>query len=60
LQVRAADTLGVSETNADLIAKGGVASGDVKYYQLWYRDPATSLCGNLFNLTNGVKVTFGP
>jgi hypothetical protein len=60
LQVRAADASGVSKTNADLIAKGGVVGGDVKYYQLWYRDPASSVCGTLFNLTNGVKVTFGP
>ena len=28
--------------------------------ELWYRDPATSPCGALFNLTNGVQVLFTP
>ena len=60
LQVRAANSSGVSETNIDLIAKGGITSGAVKHYQLWYRDPASTICGTSFNLTNGVKVTFGP
>jgi len=36
-----------------------VAPGDVKRYQLWYRDPVTSVCGAQFNLSNGVEVTWG-
>ena len=60
LQVRTADSAGRSETTADLILKGGVVSGDLRRYQLWYRDPATSPCGALFNLTNGVQVLFTP
>ena len=60
LQVRVADTAGISETSIDIVAKGGVSSGDIKYYQLWYRDPASSLCGSTFNLTNGVEVLFTP
>jgi hypothetical protein len=59
LQVRMASSSGVSQTTADLIAKGGVIAGDIKYYQLWYRDPVHSLCGSGFNLTNAVKVIFG-
>jgi len=60
LQVRVADTAGISETSIDIVAKGGVSSGDIKNYQLWYRDPASSLCGTTFNLTNGVQVLFTP
>jgi hypothetical protein len=32
------------------------AAGDVKRYQLWYRDPASTPCGAQFNLSNGLEV----
>jgi len=60
LQVRFADTSGSSQTNANLIVKGGVAAGDTKRYQTWYRDPNSSPCGAQFNLSNGVELTFTP
>ncbi len=58
LQVRFASSAGESATNVDIAATGGVAAGDTKRYQLWYRDPLTSACGAQFNLTNGVEITF--
>jgi len=58
LQVRFSDGSGSSQTTANIAASGGVAAGDVKRYQIWYRDPATSPCGSLFNLTNGLELTF--
>ncbi len=58
LQVRFSDGTGSSQTTANIPASGGVAAGDVKRYQVWYRDPATSPCGALFNLTNGLELTF--
>ena len=60
LQVRFAGGAGASSTTVDLIAKGGVVPGDTKRYQLWYRDPVSSPCGALFNLTNGIERTFQP
>ena len=60
LQVRFAGDDGTSQTTADIAAVGGVSPGDIKRYQLWYRDPITSPCGSLFNLTNGLEVTWGP
>ena len=60
LQVRFADAGGSSQTSIDLVAKGGVAAGDTKRYQTWYRDPNTSPCGAQFNLSNGVELTFTP
>jgi len=60
LQVRVADGAGLSQTNIDIVVKGNVLAGNTKYYQLWYRDPLTSVCGSTFNLTNGVQVLFIP
>jgi hypothetical protein len=59
LQVRFAAADGTSETNIDIAQKGGVAAGDTKRYQCWYRDPSTSPCGTAFNLTNGYELTWG-
>ncbi|MCB9913609.1 MAG: hypothetical protein H6828_00505 [Planctomycetes bacterium] len=44
----------------DLAGVGGVSVGETRYYQLWYRDPGGSPCGSGFNLTNGVRVVWGP
>jgi len=58
LQVRFPDANGDAETNISVSVKGGCMAGDLKRYQNWYRDPASSVCGSLFNLTNGVEVTW--
>jgi len=58
LQVRFADSSGSSQTSVDIPATGGISAGDLKRFQVWYRDPASSPCGALFNLTNGVEITF--
>ena len=58
LQVRFADAAGASETSIPIPAAGAVLPGDVKRYQLWYRDPNTSTCGLGFNLSNGVQVSW--
>ena len=60
LQTRFADANGESHTSANIITLGGVAVGDTKRYQLWYRDPALSPCGAQFNLSNGYEVTWTP
>ena len=59
LQVAFADAGGASSTNIDVGSKGGVVAGDVKRYQLWYRDPNSSPCGGQFNLSNGMEITWG-
>jgi len=60
LQVRFSNATGESATSINIAAAGGVNSGDVKRYQVWYRDPVTSPCGTLFNLTNGLEVVYTP
>jgi hypothetical protein len=59
LQVRFADVNGGSATNLSVATKGGCVAGDVKRYQIWYRDPATTPCGSQFNLSNGYEITWG-
>ena len=58
LQVRTSDASGSSNTTIDIATKGGVSTGDVRRYQLWYRDPMSSPCGAGYNLTNGVEITW--
>jgi len=60
LQVRFADSVGISSTSVDIATRGGCTAGDVKRYQLWYRDPASSPCGAQFTLSNGLEVTWSP
>ena len=60
LQVRFAAADGTSATSIDIAQKGGVVAGDTKRYQNWYRDPGSSVCGALFNLTNGYEITWLP
>lgn len=40
-------------------ANGSWVAGDVRRFQLWYRD-TVGPCAGGFNLTNGVEVSFGP
>ncbi len=60
LQVRTASAAGTSSTTANLVLAGGVAPGDVRRYQIWYRDPAASPCGSGFNLTQGLEIAWLP
>ena len=58
LQVRTSSASGESETTAPIATLGMAQPGDVKRYQLWYRDPEGSPCGSGFNLTNGYELTW--
>ncbi len=58
LQVRFFDGAGSGSTTIDIATKGDVAPGDVRYYQLWYRDPGSSPCNSEFNASNGLEVTW--
>jgi len=60
LQVQFTSSSGESATSINIVNQGGINPGDTRNFQLWYRDPLTSPCGANFNLTNGVRVTFGP
>jgi hypothetical protein len=60
LQVRFSDSSGWSATTAAVALGGGVSAGDTKRYQLWYRDPQSTLCGTGFNLSNGYEVVWLP
>ena len=60
MQVVTADIFGDSSTSLDVASAGGVSAGDVKRYQLWYRNPGISSCLSGFNLTNGYEVAWTP
>jgi hypothetical protein len=59
LEVLFADPTGASATTTTISSAGSVSPGDLKRYQLWYRDPLTSPCGAGFNLSNGLEIPWG-
>lgn len=42
--------------DTSIATAGGVAPGDVRTYQAWYRDAAAFCTGDTFNLTQGLEV----
>jgi hypothetical protein len=40
--------------------RGGCVAGDVRFYQVWYRNAANFCTVSTFNLSNGVQVTWQP
>ena len=49
---------GEAEFGPGLGQTGGWSAGDTRYFQVFYRDPLGSPCGNAWNMSNGVQVTF--
>lgn len=43
-----------------LSVRGGVAAGDTRHYQVWYRDSAAFCASATYNLSNGVTITWLP
>ena len=39
---------------------GGTVAGDVRHFQVWYRDAAAFCSASTYNLTQGLTLTFGP
>ncbi len=64
LGVRFSDASGYSDTSAWAtpisVKAGNILAGDTKHYQLWYRNPFMSPCGNQFNASNGYAITWAP
>lgn len=55
-----ASAAGTSATGGNLALAGGVAVGQTRSYQVWYRDPGSSPCGSGFNASNGLAITWVP
>jgi len=46
--------------DASVSVRGAIPpGGGVRYYQAWYRNPAAFCTASTFNLTNGLRVTWG-
>jgi hypothetical protein len=63
LQVRFMNASGSATSTTSISLAGATSVGDVRCYQGWYRDPSGSSgspCGNSFNLTNGLTLTWVP
>jgi len=51
---------GGAVSSIDIPTESGVAAGETRYYQYWFRDPVGGVCGGGFNLTNALSVTWAP
>lgn len=60
VQVVSANASGAASSTISIAADCGLAPGDLRRMQWWYRDPVLSPCGAKFNLSNGVEATWGP
>lgn len=60
LGVKVPNAQGIATWGPGLRLVGGWGSGDVRRFQVWYRDPTGSPCESHFNLTNGIEETFAP
>lgn len=60
LQVAFANSSGLAESTISIATQGGAAAGQSLRYQWWYRDSVGSPCGNGFNLSSAVEVTWTP
>lgn len=60
LGVRIPNENGVARFGPGLAESGQWHAGDVKRFQVWYRDPAGTPCGTGFNLSNGLQISFLP
>jgi len=46
--------------NASVSVRGNVSAGDVRHYQVWYRNAASFCTAHTFNLTNGLTIVWLP
>jgi hypothetical protein len=60
LGLRISDASGSADFGPGLASTGGWLAGDLRRFQVLYRDPVNSPCGTLFNLTNGFELVFVP
>jgi len=60
LGVRLLDGSGSATWGPGLAATGGWSAGDERFFQGWYRDVNGTPCGEEFNLTSAVGLSFSP
>ena len=60
LQVTPTNGSGAAQTSVGISAKDGSSVGQTRHYQFWFRDPAPGICGNGFNTSHGISVTWQP
>jgi subtilase family protein len=56
LQFVTTSATGDAASTIDVATAGNVTPGDTAYYQLWYRDPVVSPCGNGSNFSSGFAI----
>lgn len=60
LETRFANAAGSSSTTVAIHVLGSTSAGNVRYYQMWFRDDPSYCPAAGFNLTNAVSITWSP
>jgi hypothetical protein len=60
LGVKMPDGSGSASWGPGLGVKGGWVAGDIRRFQVWYRDPGMSPCATEFNTSHGLELLFQP
>jgi hypothetical protein len=60
LEIVPADGSGSATSTVAIASIDGSAAGETRYYQYWFRDPAQLGCGNGYNTTHGLSLTWTP
>lgn len=60
LEVRFADGAGASQTTVPIHILGSTAAGDLRYYQMWYRDDPSFCVAAGYNLSSALSLTWAP
>lgn len=58
LGIRQPNAAGEASWGPNLKSAGGWAAGDIRRFQVWYRDPLSGPCATGFNLSHGIEVLF--
>ncbi len=60
LQIVPTNASGQATSSVAIAALDGSQAGETRYYQFWFRDTGAGSCGNGYNTSHGVSLTWEP
>lgn len=60
LEIVPTNGTGAAVSTVGIASLDGSAAGQTRYYQFWFRQPAPGICGNGYNTSHGISLTWMP